>query len=45
MLMHTQIHVDRADAGETSTKAPKLMHRFKEDEVEGLMERVESGKS
>ncbi|USP74423.1 hypothetical protein yc1106_01697 [Curvularia clavata] len=35
------IHIDKAEARETTTSSLKLMHRFKEDEVVKLMDQVE----
>lgn len=35
------IHVEHAGAGETTTSAAKLMHRFKEEEVTKLLDKVE----
>ena len=42
---HTQIHVEKNTSMETSVQARKLMHRFKEAEVEKLMIEVEDAKS
>ena len=39
--MFNQIHIDKAEAPETTTSSLKLMHRFKEDEVVKLMDQVE----
>ncbi|KAF2833353.1 hypothetical protein CC86DRAFT_399980 [Ophiobolus disseminans] len=35
------IHIDKADAQETTPSSLKLMHRFKEDEVLKMMDAVE----
>ncbi|KAH7085761.1 hypothetical protein BKA63DRAFT_485672 [Paraphoma chrysanthemicola] len=35
------IHVDRADAPETTASSLKLMHRFKEDDVNAMMDAAE----
>ena len=40
--MTKQIHIDKANAAETSTSSLKLMHRFKEEEVINLMDEAES---
>jgi hypothetical protein len=39
--MATQIHIDKAQAPETTTAALKLMHRFKEEDVMKLMDEAE----
>jgi hypothetical protein len=36
-----QIHIDKADAPETTASSLKLMHRFKEEEVIKLMDAAE----
>ena len=41
MLTH-QIHVDKSTSPETTTSSRKLMHRFKEADVQGLMDEVEA---
>ncbi|KAL6706750.1 hypothetical protein ACN47E_005086 [Coniothyrium glycines] len=35
------IHIDKADAGETTASSLKLMHRFKEQDVLRLMHQAE----
>ncbi|KAH8731117.1 hypothetical protein GQ44DRAFT_605538 [Phaeosphaeriaceae sp. PMI808] len=35
------IHIDKANAQETTTSSLKLMHRFKEDDVHKLMDAAE----
>jgi hypothetical protein len=36
-----QIHIDKADAPETTASSLKLMHRFKEEDVVRLMDAAE----
>jgi hypothetical protein len=36
-----QIHIDKADAPETTSSSLKLMHRFKEEDVLKLMDTAE----
>lgn len=36
-----KIHVDKESTTETTTAARKLMHRFKEEEVQKLIDEVE----
>jgi hypothetical protein len=40
-LIVEQIHIDKADAPETTASSLKLMHRFKEEEVLKLMDTAE----
>ncbi|KAF2131337.1 hypothetical protein P153DRAFT_383448 [Dothidotthia symphoricarpi CBS 119687] len=35
------IHIDKAEASETTTSSLKLMHRFKEEDVTSLMDKAE----
>jgi hypothetical protein len=37
-----QVHVDRAQHGETTAAARKLKHRFTEEQLEKVMDDVES---
>jgi hypothetical protein len=36
-----QIHIDKANAPETTTSSLKLMHRFREEEVARMMDEAE----
>jgi hypothetical protein len=40
-LSDRQIHIDKADAPETTASSLKLMHRFKEEEVLKMMDVAE----
>jgi hypothetical protein len=40
-LIVKQIHIDKADAPETTASSLKLMHRLKEEEVLELMDAAE----
>ena len=39
--MFDQIHIDKAEARETTSSSLKLMHRFKEENVMKLMDEAE----
>jgi len=39
--MFNQIHIDKAEAKETTTSSLKLMHRFKEEDVIKVMDQAE----
>ena len=39
--MIKQIHIDQAEAAETTASSLKLMHRFKEEDVMKLMDKAE----
>lgn len=39
--MDNQVHIDKANAPETTTSSLKLMHRFKEEDVKALMDKAE----